>query len=157
MEEINYLENWWDSSLAINFTCFSCIYFTALPDFARVYRFFGNIFDPNTESHIEKLNEMDPIDIQTVGLLFLVALLRIRSPKSDKWRSMIMNRKRKKIWCKNSTAVHSQGWELHPMIAAGFHYQPRERSQCVSLYGCPKNFLILWYTLLPQSVEHTFE
>ncbi|CAA6656864.1 unnamed protein product [Spirodela intermedia] len=37
----------------------------ALPDFSRVYRFLGSLFDPSTKGHIEKLKEMDPIDSQT--------------------------------------------------------------------------------------------
>ncbi|CAA7392817.1 unnamed protein product [Spirodela intermedia] len=39
-----------------------------LPDFSRVYRFLGSLFDPSTKGHIEKLKEMDPIDSQTKGL-----------------------------------------------------------------------------------------
>ncbi|MQL80594.1 hypothetical protein Taro_013025 [Colocasia esculenta] len=35
------------------------------PNFAKVYRFIGSIFDPDTKGHMEKLKEMDPINVQT--------------------------------------------------------------------------------------------
>lgn len=40
-----------------------------MPDFAQVYNFIGSVFDPNTTGHLQKLKEMDPIDVETVSLL----------------------------------------------------------------------------------------
>ncbi|KAG1360846.1 Protein REVEILLE 5 [Cocos nucifera] len=37
-----------------------------MPDFAQVYSFLGSVFDPNTSGHLQKLKEMDPIDVETV-------------------------------------------------------------------------------------------
>lgn len=37
-----------------------------MPDFALVYTFLGSIFDPSTDGHLQKLKEMDPIDVETV-------------------------------------------------------------------------------------------
>ncbi|RWR87831.1 SANT/Myb domain-containing protein [Cinnamomum micranthum f. kanehirae] len=37
----------------------------AMPDFAQVYSFIGSVFDPNTTGHLQKLKEMDPIDVET--------------------------------------------------------------------------------------------
>ncbi|KAG6502303.1 hypothetical protein ZIOFF_042195 [Zingiber officinale] len=40
-----------------------------MPDFAKVYYFLGSVFDPSSTGHLEKLKEMDPIDVETVLLL----------------------------------------------------------------------------------------
>nr|DAD47238.1 TPA_asm: hypothetical protein HUJ06_017175 [Nelumbo nucifera] len=40
-----------------------------MPDFAQVYSFIGSVFDPKTSGHLQKLKEMDPIDVETVCLL----------------------------------------------------------------------------------------
>ncbi|KAG0454008.1 hypothetical protein HPP92_025312 [Vanilla planifolia] len=53
----------------------------AMPDFAQVYSFIGSVFDPNTTGHLEKLKEMDPIDIETV--LLLMRNISINLTKSD--------------------------------------------------------------------------
>lgn len=37
-----------------------------VPDFAEVYTFIGSVFDPDTEGHMQKLKEMDPINFETV-------------------------------------------------------------------------------------------
>ncbi|KAK9289334.1 hypothetical protein L1049_007489 [Liquidambar formosana] len=37
------------------------------PDFAEVYGFIGSVFDPDTEGHVQKLKEMDPINFETVS------------------------------------------------------------------------------------------
>ncbi|CAL9071219.1 unnamed protein product [Musa textilis] len=37
-----------------------------MPDFAQVYSFLGSVFDPSTTGHLQKLKEMDPIDVETV-------------------------------------------------------------------------------------------
>jgi hypothetical protein len=38
-----------------------------IPDFAEVYSFIGSVFDPDTKGHVEKLQEMDPINFETVS------------------------------------------------------------------------------------------
>jgi len=40
-----------------------------MPDFTQVYSFIGSVFDPGTSGHLQKLKEMDPIDVETVCLL----------------------------------------------------------------------------------------
>jgi len=37
-----------------------------MPDFAQVYSFLGSVFDPSTSGHLQKLKEMNPIDVETV-------------------------------------------------------------------------------------------
>ncbi|KAF8379586.1 hypothetical protein HHK36_029027 [Tetracentron sinense] len=37
-----------------------------MPDFARVYRFIGSVFDPNTSGHLQRLKKMNPIDLETL-------------------------------------------------------------------------------------------
>jgi len=44
-------------------------YLTGLPDFAEVYGFIGSVFDPDTNGHVQKLKEMDPINFETVSWL----------------------------------------------------------------------------------------
>nr|KJB36821.1 hypothetical protein B456_006G178000 [Gossypium raimondii] len=38
-----------------------------IPDFAEVYSFIGSVFDPDTDGHVQKLKEMDPINFETVS------------------------------------------------------------------------------------------
>lgn len=40
-----------------------------MPDFAQIYSFLGNVFEPGSTGHLEKLKEMDPIDSETVCYL----------------------------------------------------------------------------------------
>ncbi|XP_062093340.1 protein REVEILLE 3-like [Humulus lupulus] len=40
-----------------------------LPDFSQVYSFIGSVFDPNTTGHVQKLKNMDQIDVETVCFL----------------------------------------------------------------------------------------
>jgi hypothetical protein len=42
-----------------------------IPDFAEVYSFIGSVFDPDTKGHVEKLQEMDPINFETVSWIEL--------------------------------------------------------------------------------------
>ncbi|CAL5351093.1 unnamed protein product [Camellia sinensis] len=39
--------------------------FHGIPDFAEVYSFMGSVFDPDTQGHVQKLKEMDPINFET--------------------------------------------------------------------------------------------
>ncbi|KAG4184896.1 hypothetical protein ERO13_A09G200952v2 [Gossypium hirsutum] len=39
-----------------------------LPDFAKVYSFIGSVFDPGTSGHLQKLKQMDPINLETLLL-----------------------------------------------------------------------------------------
>jgi hypothetical protein len=41
--------------------------FAGIPDFAEVYSFIGSVFDVETKGHVKKLNEMDPINFETVS------------------------------------------------------------------------------------------
>ncbi|KAJ9181632.1 hypothetical protein P3X46_009744 [Hevea brasiliensis] len=51
-----------------------------LPDFAEVYSFIGSVFDPDTTSHVKKLEEMDPINFETVLLLMRNLTVNLSSP-----------------------------------------------------------------------------
>ena len=37
-----------------------------LPDFSQVYNFIGSVFDPEATEHLQKLKQMDRIDVETV-------------------------------------------------------------------------------------------
>lgn len=37
-----------------------------MPNFAEVYSFIGSVFDPNTSGHLQRLKQMDPINMETV-------------------------------------------------------------------------------------------
>jgi hypothetical protein len=37
-----------------------------MPDFAQVYNFIGSVFDPNSTNHLQRLKQMDPINVETV-------------------------------------------------------------------------------------------
>ncbi|RZB72408.1 Protein REVEILLE 8 isoform B [Glycine soja] len=51
-----------------------------LPDFAEVYGFIGSVFDPETNDHVQKLKEMDPINFETVLLLMRNLTVNLSSP-----------------------------------------------------------------------------
>jgi len=42
---------------------------TQVPNFAKIYAFLGSLFDPSTSNHMEALEEMSPLDKETVQLL----------------------------------------------------------------------------------------
>ncbi|CAI8602665.1 unnamed protein product [Vicia faba] len=54
-----------------------------LPDFAEVYGFIGSVFDPDTNGHVQKLKEMDPINFETVLLLMRNLTVNLSSPTFD--------------------------------------------------------------------------
>lgn len=39
---------------------------TVMPNFAEVYSFIGSVFDPRTTGHVQRLKQMDPINLETV-------------------------------------------------------------------------------------------
>ncbi|XP_059427800.1 protein REVEILLE 8 isoform X2 [Corylus avellana] len=51
-----------------------------IPDFAEVYSFIGSVFDPDTDGHVQKLKEMDPINFETVLLLMRNLTVNLSSP-----------------------------------------------------------------------------
>ncbi|PIN03718.1 Zuotin [Handroanthus impetiginosus] len=51
-----------------------------IPDFAEVYSFIGSVFDPDTTDHVQKLKEMDPINLETVLLLMKNLTINLSSP-----------------------------------------------------------------------------
>ncbi|KAL3678027.1 hypothetical protein R1sor_020983 [Riccia sorocarpa] len=55
----------------------------ATPDFAEVYKFIGNVFDPgmNSNNNLRKLKEMAPIDRETVLLLMRNLSINLSSPE----------------------------------------------------------------------------
>ncbi|CAL9100536.1 unnamed protein product, partial [Musa acuminata var. zebrina] len=51
-----------------------------MPDFVQVYNFLGSVFDPSTSCHLQKLREMDPLDVETVLLLMRNLSINLTSP-----------------------------------------------------------------------------
>lgn len=51
-----------------------------IPDFAEVYGFIGSVFDPDTNDHVQKLKDMDPINFETVLLLMKNLTVNLSSP-----------------------------------------------------------------------------
>ncbi|XP_064964487.1 protein REVEILLE 8-like isoform X3 [Musa acuminata AAA Group] len=51
-----------------------------VPDFVQVYNFLGSVFDPSTSCHLQKLSEMDPLDVETVLLLMRNLSINLTSP-----------------------------------------------------------------------------
>ncbi|KAL5155332.1 Protein REVEILLE 8 [Glycine soja] len=60
-----------------------------LPDFADVYSFIGSVFDPDTEGHVQKLKEMDPINFETVLLLMKNLTVNLSSPDFEPVREVM--------------------------------------------------------------------
>ncbi|GJM86428.1 hypothetical protein PR202_ga02285 [Eleusine coracana subsp. coracana] len=51
-----------------------------MPDFTQVYSFLASVFDPSTSGHLQKLKEMNPIDVETALLLMRNLSINLTSP-----------------------------------------------------------------------------
>jgi hypothetical protein len=60
-----------------------------IPDFAEVYSFIGSVFDPETDGHMQKLKEMDPINFETVLLLMRNLTVNLSSPDFEPIRNVL--------------------------------------------------------------------
>ncbi|XP_020221987.1 protein REVEILLE 6 [Cajanus cajan] len=60
-----------------------------LPDFTQVYGFIGSVFDPNATEHLQKLKEMDRIDVETVLLLMRNLSINLTSPDFEDHRKVL--------------------------------------------------------------------
>ncbi|KAF7844587.1 protein REVEILLE 5-like isoform X2 [Senna tora] len=54
-----------------------------MPDFAQVYSFIGSVFDPNASNHIQRLKQMDPINVEAVLLLMRNLSINLMSPEFE--------------------------------------------------------------------------
>ncbi|XP_024024231.1 protein REVEILLE 8 isoform X2 [Morus notabilis] len=62
---------------------------SVLHDFAEVYSFIGSVFDPDTQGHVQKLKEMDPINFETVLLLMRNLTFNLCSPDFEPVRKVM--------------------------------------------------------------------
>ncbi|XP_004302837.1 PREDICTED: protein REVEILLE 8 [Fragaria vesca subsp. vesca] len=62
-----------------------------LPDFAEVYSFIGDVFDPDTQGHAQKLKEMDPINFETVLLVMRNLSINLASPDFEPIRKVLVS------------------------------------------------------------------
>lgn len=60
-----------------------------MPDFAQVYSFIGSVFDPNGSGHLQKLKNMDPINVETVLLLMRNLTINLTSPEFADHRKLL--------------------------------------------------------------------
>lgn len=60
-----------------------------MPDFSKVYSFIGSVFDPNASGHLQKLKNMDPINVETVLLLMKNLSANLTSPEFEDYRKML--------------------------------------------------------------------
>ncbi|XP_008643552.1 protein REVEILLE 6 isoform X5 [Zea mays] len=60
-----------------------------MPDFAGVYSFLGSVFDPSTSGHLQKLKEMNPIDVETALLLMRNLSINLTSPDFEDQRKLL--------------------------------------------------------------------
>ncbi|TVU28010.1 hypothetical protein EJB05_19516 [Eragrostis curvula] len=60
-----------------------------MPDFTQVYSFLGSIFDPSTSGHLQKLKEMNPIDVETALLLMRNLSINLTSPDFEDQRKLL--------------------------------------------------------------------
>ncbi|XP_022147402.1 protein REVEILLE 6-like isoform X2 [Momordica charantia] len=54
-----------------------------MPDFAQVYSFIGSVFDPSVSGHLQRLRQMDPIDLETALLLMQNLAINLLSPEFE--------------------------------------------------------------------------
>nr|ABV02070.1 transcription factor 1R-MYB1 [Chimonanthus praecox] len=60
-----------------------------MPDFGQVYNFIGSVFDPNSSGHLQKLKEMDPINVEAVVLLMRNLSVNLSSPDFENHRRLL--------------------------------------------------------------------
>ncbi|XP_015584565.1 protein REVEILLE 6-like [Ricinus communis] len=60
-----------------------------MPDFAQVYSFIGSVFDPHASGHLQRLKQMDPINMETVMLLMRNLSINLTSPKFEDHRRLL--------------------------------------------------------------------
>ncbi|KAG8363300.1 hypothetical protein BUALT_Bualt19G0007900 [Buddleja alternifolia] len=60
-----------------------------MPDFAQVYSFIGSVFDPNASDHLQRLREMDPINVETVLMLMKNLSVNLVSPEFEDHRRLL--------------------------------------------------------------------
>lgn len=60
-----------------------------MPNFAEVYGFIGSVFDPQTTGHVQRLKQMDPINLETVLLLMRNLSVNLTSPEFEEQRRLI--------------------------------------------------------------------
>ncbi|KAG2239875.1 hypothetical protein Bca52824_091401 [Brassica carinata] len=60
-----------------------------MPKFAQVYRFIESVFDPNTSGHLQRLKQMDPINMETVLLLMRNLSVNLTIPEFAEQRKLI--------------------------------------------------------------------
>ncbi|KAG5021843.1 hypothetical protein JHK85_018185 [Glycine max] len=70
-----------------------------MPDFAQVYSFIGSVFDPNSTNHLQKLRQMDPLNVETKRML--------SSYDTDSDKSKLVNICSKSLTNKSESAVLS--------------------------------------------------
>ncbi|XP_061338964.1 protein REVEILLE 3 [Gastrolobium bilobum] len=90
-----------------------------MPDFAQVYNFIGSVFDPNSTNHLQRLRQMDPINVETVLLLMRNLSINLMSPEfedhkrllssydADSERAKFVNLRSKSLTDKSESAVLS--------------------------------------------------
>ncbi|OMO64407.1 hypothetical protein CCACVL1_21788 [Corchorus capsularis] len=60
-----------------------------MPDFAQVYSFIGSVFDPSANGHLQKMKQMDPINLETVLLLMRNLCVNLTSPEFEDHRQLL--------------------------------------------------------------------
>ncbi|RYR23911.1 protein REVEILLE 5 isoform X1 [Arachis ipaensis] len=60
-----------------------------MPDFAQVYSFIGSVFDPNSTNHLQRLKQMDPINMETVLLLMRNLSMNLMSPEFEDHKRLL--------------------------------------------------------------------
>ncbi|KAL8039518.1 hypothetical protein ABFS82_10G039500 [Erythranthe guttata] len=81
-----------------------------IPDFAEVYSFIGSVFDPDSKDHVQKLNEMDPINFETVVLLMRNLSINMSSPDFEPIGLNICLQRE----CLSSYEAHAKSVECSP-------------------------------------------
>ncbi|KAK9040625.1 hypothetical protein V6N11_015768 [Hibiscus sabdariffa] len=82
-----------------------------VPDFSQVYAFLGSVFDSSSSGHLQKLKEIDPINVETVVVLMRNLSANLRSPEFEVHRRLLSKLQEEKtdaagMMMLNSTTPH---------------------------------------------------
>ncbi|KAK8600157.1 hypothetical protein V6N13_060028 [Hibiscus sabdariffa] len=116
----------------------------AIPDFAEIYSFIGSVFDPDTDDHVQKLKEMDPINFETVLLLMRNLTVNLCSPDFEPIRKVLSSYDVNKNTVKELQPAASSLKKMLEMMSGtkGFYYRPSSPSTSseIKRNGCHRVF-----------------
>ncbi|XP_073150360.1 protein REVEILLE 5-like isoform X2 [Henckelia pumila] len=88
-DDDNTLRTWKSEKINYQGEGNQCKAVTAMPDFAQVYGYIGSIFDPKASDHLQRLKNMDPINVETILMLMKNLSINLVSSEFEDHRRLL--------------------------------------------------------------------